>query len=301
MNHAPLKLMLASIAAFLLCSTALGQKPSKDDQTHTAPIKWTEYNISSQKLSIQFPKLPVTGVVNNQCSQLNGAIYYAYAKGVIYEFEWHANSGKSIPDVCSKKTKFSKEVFDGAIDEYKRRGFVEIDEATIAGVPAQTLRASSTTSGYVETRWLIWQQDRWLDLGVTTRSGTQVDSAIFLDTLKLSSTSGIDVGKGAAVVLGDADAPKSISEGNDPLIIAFKPRPGYTEAARRSNTKGNIVLELTFRENGSIGAIDVIKALPNGLTEQAIAAARRIPFVPKVVNGEPVSVVRKIEYTFSIY
>jgi protein TonB len=85
------------------------------------------------------------------------------------------------------------------------------------------------------------------------------------------------------------------------LAITGKPRPGYTDAARTANVQGTVILRVTFLASGQVGSISPVKGLPNGLTEQAIAAARRISFTPKTVDGVPPSVTKQIEYTFSIY
>jgi hypothetical protein len=44
-----------------------------------------------------------------------------------------------------------------------------------------------------------------------------------------------------------------------------------------------------------------VKALSHGLTEQAIAAAKKIAFLPATADGKPYNVAKQIEYTFSIY
>ena len=86
-----------------------------------------------------------------------------------------------------------------------------------------------------------------------------------------------------------------------PLKILSKPRANYTDAARQAQVQGKVVLRVTFAANGTIGGISVISGLGNGLTEQAIAAARNIKFEPAKKNGQPVATVKSIEYTFTIY
>ncbi|MBV9215587.1 MAG: TonB family protein [Acidobacteria bacterium] len=86
-----------------------------------------------------------------------------------------------------------------------------------------------------------------------------------------------------------------------PIKILSKPRPGYTDSARQANIQGTVILRVTFNANGSIGGISAVKGLPNGLTEQAIAAARNIRFEPAKNNGIGQTVTKQIEYTFSIY
>ena len=85
------------------------------------------------------------------------------------------------------------------------------------------------------------------------------------------------------------------------LKIISKPRPGYTDAARQNNIQGTVILRVTFLASGQVGSISAVKGLPNGLTEQAIAAARRISFEPAKRDGQGQSVTKQVEYSFSIY
>ncbi len=86
-----------------------------------------------------------------------------------------------------------------------------------------------------------------------------------------------------------------------PLAIQSQPRPGYTELARHENTEGTVKLSVEFRADGSIGDIGVLEGLPNGLTEKAIEAAKKIKFRPAAVDGVAVDSSKLIEYTFAIY
>jgi TonB family protein len=120
--------------------------------------------------------------------------------------------------------------------------------------------------------------------------------------------SGLGNGNGDGRGNGDGDGldrvgpPPTVRAGvTAPLKIISKPRPGYTDAARQNNIQGTVILRVTFLASGQIGSISPVKGLPNGLTEQAIAAARRISFEPAKVNGVGQSVTRQIEYSFSIY
>jgi TonB family protein len=79
------------------------------------------------------------------------------------------------------------------------------------------------------------------------------------------------------------------------------PKAPYTDAARANNIEGSVLLNVTFLANGGIGNVAVLKPLSHGLTEQAIAAARRIAFLPAREKGVPVTKVRKFEYGFAIH
>ena len=83
--------------------------------------------------------------------------------------------------------------------------------------------------------------------------------------------------------------------------IISKPRPGYTDSARVNNIQGTVVLRVTFLANGQVGGVSVVKGLPNGLTEQAIAAAKGIRFEPAKKGGTPYAVNKNVEYSFTIF
>ena len=83
--------------------------------------------------------------------------------------------------------------------------------------------------------------------------------------------------------------------------ILSKPRANYTDAARINQVQGKVVLRVTFSANGQIGAVSVISGLPDGLTEAAIEAAKGIKFEPAKRGIAPYSVVKSIEYNFTIY
>ncbi len=85
------------------------------------------------------------------------------------------------------------------------------------------------------------------------------------------------------------------------IQILSKPRPNYTVEASANSIQGKVQLRTTFLANGNVGNIAPIKELPYGLTEQAIEAARKIKFKPATRNGIPISVVKRVEYNFTLY
>lgn len=83
--------------------------------------------------------------------------------------------------------------------------------------------------------------------------------------------------------------------------IISKPTPEYTEQARINNTQGTVRVSAVFSSSGQVTNIRPLNQLPYGLTDKAIAAARRIQFTPAVKDGHPVSSYMVIEYNFNIY
>jgi len=64
----------------------------------------------------------------------------------------------------------------------------------------------------------------------------------------------------------------------------------YTDDARKAGTEGTVVLDLTVDETGHARDIQVVDALPNGLTEAAVAALRQCNFSPGEKDGAKVAV-----------
>ncbi|HMO82280.1 MAG TPA: energy transducer TonB [Pyrinomonadaceae bacterium] len=128
--------------------------------------------------------------------------------------------------------------------------------------------------------------------GTGTGSGTGSGSG---------SGTGTGDGPGTGSGAGDRPPPVRPTGPSSPLRILSQPRPGYTEAARREQIQGKVILRVTFLASGQIGSIQTVRGLPHGLTENAIAAARSMRFEPRMDNGQRMSVTRNVEYTFTIY
>lgn len=83
--------------------------------------------------------------------------------------------------------------------------------------------------------------------------------------------------------------------------ILKKPRPNYTDAARQNNVAGTVRMFVVLASDGKVKNIFPIESLPNGLTEQAVEVTKKIEFEPAVKDGKPVSMVKIMEYSFTIY
>jgi TonB family protein len=62
--------------------------------------------------------------------------------------------------------------------------------------------------------------------------------------------------------------------------ILDKPRPSYTEEARRLGIEGEVLLEVRFEASGEAKILRVLRGLGHGLDESAISAASQIHFRP---------------------
>jgi tetratricopeptide (TPR) repeat protein len=83
--------------------------------------------------------------------------------------------------------------------------------------------------------------------------------------------------------------------------VLRKPEPQYTEAARKNGITGTVVLRAVFASDATVKHFLVVNGLPDGLTQQAIRAARLIKFTPAMIDGRPVSMFIQLEYNFNLY
>lgn len=97
------------------------------------------------------------------------------------------------------------------------------------------------------------------------------------------------------------DSGQSPAEPGTKLAVKKAKAPDYTQEARGTGLSGIVILLVAFRADGTIGTILVLRGLGYGMTEKAVEAAKQIKFEPVIKNGVPVDVVRRVEYSFSVY
>lgn len=84
-------------------------------------------------------------------------------------------------------------------------------------------------------------------------------------------------------------------------IIKDRPEPPYTERARQNQVTGTVRVRMVLAADGIVKYVAAVSRLPDGLTEQALRAARKIKFIPATKDGRPVSQYVTIDYNFNIY
>ena len=76
--------------------------------------------------------------------------------------------------------------------------------------------------------------------------------------------------------------------------------PRYTELARAHQIQGDVRLSVLVGADGNIKKVEVLNALPDGLTEEAIKSARQMRFKPALKNGEPVEMWVTMDVGFNL-
>jgi len=65
--------------------------------------------------------------------------------------------------------------------------------------------------------------------------------------------------------------------------------PRYTEEARKNQVQGVVMMRILVGEDGDVKQVRIVRGLPDGLSETAIAGAYQMKFKPATKNGLPVS------------
>jgi TonB family protein len=85
-----------------------------------------------------------------------------------------------------------------------------------------------------------------------------------------------------------------------PVEIVSKPKPVYTDEARRLRIEGEVVLEVTFVASGRLSVRRVLGSLGHGLDEAAVEAAKQIRFTPAQRGGRPVDHTATLRVVFRL-
>ena len=113
----------------------------------------------------------------------------------------------------------------------------------------------------------------------------------------------------AGLVFDFPSAPPAF-ESDDPIPIGgavarpvkiFSPKPQYTELARRAGLEGMVILQAVIDRQGRIGEVEVLRGLPLGLSESAVAAVERWRFEPATLKGKPVRVYLSLTVKFTLH
>jgi TonB family protein len=111
------------------------------------------------------------------------------------------------------------------------------------------------------------------------------------------------------VGFGDArqaapEAPKptlvQIAAETTPVSILSKPKPQYTDEARKQKIEGEVLLHVVFNANGRLEVKNILKGLGHGLDEAAVRAAQQIRYTPAKRGGQSVDIEAKLHIVFQL-
>lgn len=85
-----------------------------------------------------------------------------------------------------------------------------------------------------------------------------------------------------------------------PAEILSKPKPAYTEEARRMRIEGEVLLEVVLEATGHVRVLRVVRGLGHGLDESAVRAAGQISFKPASRDGQPADSTAVLHIIFQL-
>ncbi|HEY7547515.1 MAG TPA: TonB family protein, partial [Blastocatellia bacterium] len=99
---------------------------------------------------------------------------------------------------------------------------------------------------------------------------------------------------------GDPRARKSQQKVDSLPVPLNRPRPNYTEEARKNKTQGTARLSVLVGSDGIVKQVRVIRGLSDGLGEEAIRAAMQMRFRPAIRNSQPVDCWVTVDIEFNL-
>ena len=284
---------------FFYCVTILLATTVKA-QTQTAP--WLRYTVRSDEFSVTLPvepeiKTSEVFITRLQKSRLERLVEAKAGKLVyrIYVYE-NPKPRQSLKDFVTEQTTRSDLdlVFESDVTSGKFSGKQYSSHD----------RDFPSTEQYFATegrlyRFVVWgataEHEDAKQFFASVMLGKKAEGVEVLEgsTQASQSSGGIGVGPGPAAFIG--------KEVDTKARLLTKPEPQYTTAARNHQIVGVVVLKVVFASSGKVTNIRVVQGLPDGLTERAIEAARKIKFIPASKEGKYVSMWMQLEYNFNLY
>lgn len=111
---------------------------------------------------------------------------------------------------------------------------------------------------------------------------------------------GLGAGIGAGSGGGTGGGPFRPGSGIEPPRLLREVKAEYTEDARRRNIRGDVVLEIVVRSDGTVGDVRVLQGLGGGLESRAVSAVRQWKFAPAMRRGQPVDVLVEVAVEFTL-
>jgi periplasmic protein TonB len=143
-------------------------------------------------------------------------------------------------------------------------------------------------------------------IGVLQQAKTEVDSRGPGQGGGVGTGKGTGIGEGDGTGVGEGSGggtgggPYRPGSGIEPPRLLREVKADYTDEARRLGIKGEVVLELVVRRDGTVSDVKVLRRLGAGLDDRAIQAVRQWRFAPATRHGTPVDVIVQVAVDFNL-
>jgi TonB family protein len=281
------KLLTLAVTAFHFRAAGRAQ----DTGAGPAPA-WTRYTVKDEEFSVKLPARPrlVTTSAHRKTdgqSQL-ARLLKTNVANVLYRINSFQN-----PEPMQSLEEFIEEQGSSPLFDPASRRILTVDG--FAGIEYSSKEKVVSVVQFFATEKHLY---RFTAVGLEAGRPAAQE---FFSSIKLGSNlEGTEISDEGDTP-GDADVVGEIYTGKDVDVkarILAKPKARYTDEARKNQLTGSVVLRVLFARNGTVVNISVLTGLHYGLTEQAIAAARQIKFIPAMKEGKPVSMWMQLLYQF---
>lgn len=306
-------LTVLGISAVVFASLANGQAPQvrtprADSSSSQTPGEWARYSIKGGEFSVLLPTTPAMTTYEVRVDPFSKNrvrhIVSAYSQGVVYAVfvserklsleEFISASRYSSPNDSKRDVKvgsFSGKEYTFQDADTRRVTQYFITKRYIYSFIAHGSSLGNPDVGIPRFFESISFQPTSTDISIVDGSGEQPPASAPAPTPTPT----------AATTATSDHRIVSPKETSTKAKVITKPEPTYTEDARRNQLTGTVVLRAVFSSSGAVTNIRAVSGLPYGLTDNAIAAARQIRFIPAIKDGHFVSMYIQLEYNFNLY
>lgn len=81
----------------------------------------------------------------------------------------------------------------------------------------------------------------------------------------------------------------------------YMPNPPYSDAARKARLSGSLMVEAIITPQGTLEGLRIVRGLPGGLNQNALATLKTWRCSPSLKDGQPVPVAVPFEVNFRLY
>jgi len=254
---------------------------------------WQRYMANGEEFSAVFPELPTMTTYDNFWKGGTGRkerMIAAYVDGAvlaIYCFD------------TSDQNQTLKQFVQEMVNSYLPGAGVRYERDTnVSGVPG--MEASFTSRDVIGSVQFYKTKRHSYAIAVVGIARNHPSAERFFSLLQFDpKPSGLQLKDGTGQDIANAAGNTlNVKDVSRKPIVVVKPPPAFTSLAEKDGTQGTVLLRAMFSSTGRVTEIEAVKSLPNGLTENAIAAARRIRFIPAMKDGQFVSMWMELEYNF---
>ena len=292
-----MKKQLSLLVCLLWAATAAMAQPQSG--APVSPAKqaeisaWKRYKAEGERFSVSLPTVPAMTtyrtLLREQRKTRRQRSIGVYADGTVYSIFTSENVGQSLNDFIRERIRYRR--WDNA------------SETSVVVGEFQGRQYSNEDGALRETVQFFSADERYYEFSATGYFDEDAVKHFFSSIVFSRNAEGTVHQYGAGVPFDNptCDEPVSGSKVDRKVRLVLKPEPTYTEAAREKQVVGAVVMKAVFSCNGSVVDIRIVDGLPQGLTEQAIAAVKKIKYVPAVKGGKYTSMWMQLVYNFNLY